>query len=126
MDITRINGVAFGSAERCNDSGGGIVGGQVGYRWQAGTWVFGLEAQGDWANLRNERISLSTRRTPGNPTSMAWGFTGQVGYAWNATLLYVKGSAAVATSVRYLRHRARHRHCAGGTDPLGRRDRCRP
>src|ERR1700730_3639683 len=33
------------------DATGGVAGGQIGYRWQAGTWVFGLEAQGDWADL---------------------------------------------------------------------------
>src|SRR6185312_12568828 len=38
-------------AEGCHDATGGLVGGQVGYRWQASNWVFGLEAQGDWANL---------------------------------------------------------------------------
>jgi len=31
---------------------GGVAGGQIGYRWQSRAWVFGLEAQGDWANLR--------------------------------------------------------------------------
>src|SRR3954465_6653422 len=72
LDVTQVGFVNVFS-EGCNDKGGGVIGGQIGYRWQAGTWVFGLEAQGDWANLRNERISLSTRRTPGNPTSMAWG-----------------------------------------------------
>src|ERR1700742_1188697 len=30
---------------------GGAVGGQVGYRWQTGAFVFGLEAQGNWADL---------------------------------------------------------------------------
>src|SRR4051794_39194103 len=50
VDITAINAVAFGFAEGCRDAGGGIVGGQIGYRWQAASWVFGLEAQGDWAN----------------------------------------------------------------------------
>ena len=34
-----------------HDATGGTVGGQVGYRWQAGTWVFGLEAQGNWADF---------------------------------------------------------------------------
>ena len=28
--------------EGCHDSTGGTVGGQVGYRWQAGNWVFDL------------------------------------------------------------------------------------
>ncbi len=31
-------------AEGSHDATGGTVGGQVGYRWQAGTWVFGVEA----------------------------------------------------------------------------------
>ncbi len=31
-------------------------GGQIGYRWQANQWVFGVEAQGDWADLSNTRV----------------------------------------------------------------------
>ena len=37
--------------ESCQDASGALVGGQIGYRWQMTNWVFGLEAQGDWANL---------------------------------------------------------------------------
>lgn len=97
VDITAVNAVAFGFAEGCKDSGGGIVGGQVGYRWQSGPMVFGLEAQGDWANLRNERVSLFTPANTWKSNINGLGlFTGQVGYAWNNTLLYVKGGAAVA------------------------------
>jgi len=33
--------------DACADRSGGLIGGQLGYRWQAGTWVFGLEGQGD-------------------------------------------------------------------------------
>ena len=95
-DVAALNGVAFFFAEGCNDKGGGIVGGQIGYRWQAGTWVFGLEAQGDWANLRTERRSLAFAGETFRSQIDALGlFTGQVGYAWNNTLLYVKGGAAV-------------------------------
>lgn len=97
LDITAINSVGFASAEGCRSGGGGVVGGQIGYRWQSAAWVFGLEAQGDWANLRNSRTSLAfpldTWRTGINALGL---FTGQVGYAWNSTLLYVKGGAAVA------------------------------
>src|SRR5437660_12219140 len=28
--------------EGCHDATGGMVGGQLGYRWQAASWVFGL------------------------------------------------------------------------------------
>ena len=76
---------------------GGTVGGQIGYNWQAGSWVFGVEAQGNWANLSKSYV---------DPFNLAWSvgtkvdalglFTGRVGYAWNNALLYVKGGAAVA------------------------------
>jgi len=98
LDITQVGFVNVFS-EACNDKGGGIIGGQVGYRWQAGSWVFGLEAQGDWANLRTERVFVNTPFLTTNTwKSQIEGlglFTGQVGYAWNAALLYVKGGAAV-------------------------------
>ena len=44
--------------EGSHDATGGTVGGQVGYRWQAGTWVFGLEAQGNWADFSGSNVSL--------------------------------------------------------------------
>lgn len=80
-----------------------MAGGQIGYRWQSGAWVFGLEAQGDWADLRGSAISrLATPPINVNESRVdGLGlFTGQVGYAVNAALLYVKGGAAV-TSNRY-------------------------
>ena len=46
-------------AEAAATRSGGLVGGQIGYRWQANQWVFGVEAQGDWADLSNTRLSLS-------------------------------------------------------------------
>jgi outer membrane immunogenic protein len=89
-------------AEGCHDASGGTVGGQIGYRWQANSWVFGVEAQGNWADFKGSNPSLfftPTLVTPGfsNQSRIdAFGlFTGQVGYAWNNVLLYVKGGAAV-------------------------------
>lgn len=88
-------------ADGCADRSGGLVGGQIGYRWQAGQFVFGLEAQGDWANLTGSRVSVfNPAFTTHTQTDGIGLFTGQIGYAWNATLLYVKGGAAV-TSNRY-------------------------
>jgi outer membrane immunogenic protein len=85
--------------EGCHDATGGTAGGQIGYRWQASQWVFGVEAQGDWADLSNQRVSLfdpffSTR----TKTDGIGLFTGQIGYAWNAALFYVKGGAAVTSN----------------------------
>jgi outer membrane immunogenic protein len=87
--------------EGSHDATGGTVGGQVGYRWQAGTWVFGLEAQGNWADFKGSNASLLFPGFSNSSKIDAFGlFTGQVGYAWNNALLYVKGGAAV-TSDRY-------------------------
>src|SRR6185436_11486165 len=83
-----------------HDATGGTVGGQIGYRWQAAAWVFGIEAQGNWANLTGSNnstqpffaLSNLTNRTKIDAIGL---FTGQIGYAWNSFLLYVKGGAAV-------------------------------
>ena len=56
LDFFNATGVDF--ADGCSSRSGGVVGGQFGYRWQASQWVFGLEAQGDWADLSNTRLSL--------------------------------------------------------------------
>ena len=53
-----VERLALTFADGCRERSGGLVGGQIGYRWQASQWVFGLEAQGDWADLSNQRVSL--------------------------------------------------------------------
>jgi outer membrane immunogenic protein len=78
------------------DPNGGTIGGQVGYRWQTGPWVFGLEAQGNWADLTGSTGNLLLPGALIRSRMDAFGlFTGQVGYAWNNVLLYAKGGAAV-------------------------------
>ncbi|MGB8400709.1 outer membrane protein [Bradyrhizobium sp.] len=90
-----------GASEGCHDATGGVAGGQVGYRWQAGAWVFGLEAQGDWADLKGSNASLVFPGSTNTSRIDAFGlFTGQIGYAVNNALFYAKGGAAV-TSNRY-------------------------
>jgi outer membrane immunogenic protein len=75
---------------------GGTVGGQIGYRWQQNNWVFGLEAQGNWADLSGSTANLLVPGTTMRSRMDAFGlFTGQIGYAWNNVLLYAKGGAAV-------------------------------
>jgi len=102
VDLTGLN-----FADGCASRSGGLIGGQIGYRWQANQWVFGLEAQGDWADLSRTRLSpffdqalggipgvISTRTS----TDGIGLFTGQIGYAWNQALFYVKGGAAVTSN----------------------------
>lgn len=85
-----------GLFDTAHDADGGTAGGQIGYRWQSGAFVFGVEAQGNWADFRGS--SASTLFANSYRTRMeAFGlFTGQVGYSWNNTLLYVKGGGAIA------------------------------
>jgi outer membrane immunogenic protein len=33
-------------------SSGGLAGGQIGYNWQMANWVYGFEADGDWAGIK--------------------------------------------------------------------------
>lgn len=87
-------------AEGCHNATGGTAGGQFGYRWQSASWVFGIEAQGNWADLKGSHVTtiLAAPLAGGTRSSRidALGlFTGQIGYAWANTLLYVKGGAAV-------------------------------
>jgi outer membrane immunogenic protein len=92
-DNRSIDGVgSIGS----HDADGGTVGGQVGYRWQSGAFVFGLEAQGNWADISGSSTNLAVAGGQIRSKTDAFGlFTGQVGYAWNNVLLYAKGGAAV-------------------------------
>ena len=94
---TAIAGVAIApTAEGCHDATGGTAGGQIGYRWQSGAFVFGLEAQGNWADFRGSNASLAAPGATNRTRIDAFGlFTGQIGYAMNNALLYVKGGAAV-------------------------------
>jgi outer membrane immunogenic protein len=93
-DVGVIISPAF--AEGCHDASGGTIGGQIGYRWQASSWVFGLEAQGNWADFKGSNTSLFDPAARNQSKIDAFGlFTGQIGYAWNSALLYVKGGAAV-------------------------------
>ncbi len=83
-------------AEGCHNATGGVAGGQIGYRWQTGTWVWGIEGQGNWADLRGSNVSLFDPFFQNRSRIDAFGLlTGQVGWAWNNVLLYVKGGGAV-------------------------------
>ena len=75
LDVTAINGVGVAEAEGCRNAGGGVAGGQIGYRWQSANWVFGIEAQGDWANLRNQTPAWLSPEIPGAPKPMRWAFS---------------------------------------------------
>lgn len=90
------------TGEGCHDASGGTAGGQVGYNWQISTWVFGVEAQGNWADFKGSNVSTFQAFTNQSKIDAFGLFTARVGYAWNNALLYAKGGAAV-TSNKYTR-----------------------
>ena len=81
---------------------GGIFGGHIGYRYQlSNNIVIGVEGMAAWADL-NDTISTSSIFFPGETETFKvrslYSATGQVGYAWNQALLYVKGGWAGANT----------------------------
>jgi opacity protein-like surface antigen len=93
------NGLPGFAGEGTHAASGPIAGGQVGYRLQYGRAVFGVEAQGNWANLKDKNesfLSFGPFGDVNNTQINSLGiFTGQVGYTAFDTLLYVKGGAVV-------------------------------
>jgi len=85
----------------CFSRSGGLVGGQVGYRWQQPNnhFIIGVEAQGDWASLNRSQISaFDPALTFTNKLDALGLFTAQLGWAWDNWLWYVKGGAAVTNN----------------------------
>jgi outer membrane immunogenic protein len=84
------------AADGSHTASGGTAGGQIGYRWQSGAMVYGLEGQGNWADFGGTNISPILPTSSNRTRVDAFGlFTGQIGYSWNNALLYVKGGGAV-------------------------------
>jgi outer membrane immunogenic protein len=91
-----INVAGTAVADGCSSGSGGVFGGQIGYRWQMGQFVYGFEGQGDWADLKSWHVSTINPNFSTGTTVNSFGLiTGQLGYAVNAALFYVKGGAAV-------------------------------
>jgi outer membrane immunogenic protein len=81
-----------------HDTSGGMAGGQVGYNWQAGTWVFGVEADGDWANIRGSTLCPNPAFVCDSNTRDLASFRGRVGYAAGPVLFYGTGGAGYANT----------------------------
>jgi outer membrane immunogenic protein len=74
------------------DTSGGVAGGTIGYNYQMGQTVFGLEADGDWSNIGGS----ATCGVLSCQTKNDWLATarGRLGYAYDRFLPYVTGGAA--------------------------------
>lgn len=107
FDTANIPGVNAAGSNRINTSGA-IAGGQIGYLWQNGKVVLGVEAAFDWTNLNGSRTT--TQAYFDNPNIFSvyqnphsdWLFTflGRVGFDLGTWYPYITGGAAVA-NLRY-------------------------
>lgn len=92
-----VPGAGLPLREGCHTPAGGGAGGQIGFNWQSGPLVFGVEFTGDWTSMRGSNNSLvfvapqNTNRTKVDGIAAA---TGRFGYAFDVALLYVKGGGA--------------------------------
>ncbi|QPF94953.1 outer membrane protein [Bradyrhizobium commune] len=71
---------------------GGFVGGTAGYNWQTGNVVFGLEADGAWADVNASASALGI--TVSSKTDAMGTVRGRIGYAVNQILFYGTGGYA--------------------------------
>ena len=76
------------------DTSGGLVGGTIGYNWQSGPIVFGLEGDADWADIRGS-ATCAAGITCGTRSDFLATVRGRVGYAFDRFLPYVTGGLAV-------------------------------
>jgi len=103
----------FDLSASCNSDNSFIGGAQIGYNWQAGTWVVGLEADGAWQRMIERSFTRFANNGAGFPAPMgtiagdtayfksdATGlgtFRGRIGYAGGRWLIYATGGAAVGS-----------------------------
>ena len=76
------------------DVSGGVVGGTVGYNWQFGTWVLGLEGDIDWADINGTTATGCIGGSCGTKNDWLGTARGRVGYAFDRIMPYVTGGAA--------------------------------
>lgn len=97
--ITSGSGAALGFSGSSDVSW--LAGGQLGFMWQTGQFVFGVEGDIDATNLRHSFTAVAPTVAPflpGDSLSIKndWQASarGRLGYAWDRTLLYVTGGGA--------------------------------
>src|SRR5215472_8167786 len=71
-----------------------MLGGQIGYNYQVGKWVIGVEGDAAWGNLKDECACPDGITSCWTRQSWLATATGRIGYAFDPALFYLKGGAA--------------------------------
>jgi outer membrane immunogenic protein len=97
---TGLGPAAAGLVDAKYDVSGFLGGGQVGFNYQTGRIVWGIEADLSGASITGGGGACFTAVGPGNTCSSKTDWlgtvTGRLGYAFDRTLVYVKGGYAAA------------------------------
>jgi len=100
-DVTAAGPAFLGTGTANID--GGLAGGQIGYNWQSGAWVFGLETDAQWTGQRGATSFCLTVGCPAGgfvanaEYRLQWFGTARARAGWLVdprVLLYVTGGAA--------------------------------
>jgi outer membrane immunogenic protein len=93
--VGAMGGYAQENTSGANEISGGFAGGTLGYNWQTGNFVLGVEADGAWADVGarvgNPAIAAVETRIRSMGT-----VRGRVGYAFDQVLVYGTGGYAWA------------------------------
>jgi outer membrane immunogenic protein len=94
----------LGVTEGCHDADGWLAGGQLGFNFQSGQFVFGVEFSGSWTDINGSHAALAIPADSyHSDIDSILLFTGRVGLAFDRLLLYVTGGAAwVRDEFRYV------------------------
>jgi outer membrane immunogenic protein len=76
------------------NTSGGLFGGTAGFNWQSSTFVFGVEGDGDWANIKGSAACPAVGFTCSTSDSWLATARARLGYAANEWLFYVTGGGA--------------------------------
>ena len=91
---TSSDDVVVGGVNLTPDMKGGFAGGTVGYNWQTGQFVFGLEADAAWADISSDVTAFGV--SWGSKIEALGTVRGRVGMAFDTVLLYATGGYAWA------------------------------
>jgi opacity protein-like surface antigen len=90
---------SFGDGSSIDPHFAGLLGGgEIGYNYQVGKWVFGVEGDAGWTNARGAQpCPADFFHNCENNSNWLSTATARVGYAyWDRLLTYVKAGAAIA------------------------------
>jgi outer membrane immunogenic protein len=88
-----VGGLTFSTSS--SDLKGGFAGGTVGHNWQMGNWVFGIEADAAWSDLKFSQSAFGV--TAADKIQSLGSVTGRIGYVpVQSLMVYFKGGYAWA------------------------------